>query len=103
MNKSVCEIRHDSHTFTSPMKDFESWKANAMERLKRPNAGRVNGQVLEFNPVRTRSDYARWYAWYRICMIEQRILCGSEYGRANPPRLLCTSDESREDHNEHVQ
>ncbi|PMD43236.1 hypothetical protein L207DRAFT_292085 [Hyaloscypha variabilis F] len=71
MSKSVCEIRHDSHTFTSPMKDFESWKANAMERLKRPNAGRVNGQVLEFNPVRTRSDYARWYAWYRICRIEQ--------------------------------
>ncbi|KAE9374356.1 hypothetical protein N431DRAFT_556675 [Stipitochalara longipes BDJ] len=71
MSKGVREILHDSHTFRSPMKDFESWKANAMENLKRLNSGRANGQVLELNPGRSRSDFKRLYAWYQVCMREQ--------------------------------
>lgn len=71
LRKNVRELYYDSHTLDSPMKDFATWKAGAEEKLENPNAGRVNGQVLSFPPVRTRQDFKRRYSWYQTLMKEQ--------------------------------
>jgi len=71
MSKTVRELYYDSHILDSPMKDFATWKAGAEERVKEPNGGRVNGQILTFNPIRTRQDFVRLYSWYQTIMREQ--------------------------------
>lgn len=72
MSRGVRELYYDSHILDSPMKDFETWKARAEEEcLNQPNAGRVNGQVLEFQPIQPQQDFSRLYSWYQTVMRDQ--------------------------------
>lgn len=71
MSKNIHELYCDSHVLDFPMKDFANWKVGAEERLKKPNAGRVTGQRLTFDPVRTRQDFVRLYCWYQTVMKHQ--------------------------------
>ncbi len=73
MCKNVRELCYDSQTLSSPMKDFATWKVDPEELLMDPCRGRnaLDAPVLNFAPVRTRSDFRRRYAWYPHCMWEQ--------------------------------
>jgi hypothetical protein len=71
MSKNVRKLYYDFHAVDSPMKDFASWKAGAIGALKDPNASRLNSQMFENIPVRTRREFELCYSWYQIIMREQ--------------------------------